>query len=1172
MAQHNFISTLKHIAKCLSLDLELTDKSKKIIDELKDKVNSLTQDKKLKFYELLNKHFPFLAPMIDSDKSAKDYNEIKAINDILPQIGTVVDFYRDYTTHYDPDEEKSVDYLHPSEQTLVPRLKELLKAEIRTVQQRFNYVEDEVLFIKNKEMDKERYRYCLFKKLCRTDKKVFSRRGLVFFISLFLEKKYINEMLNKTKDFYAKDDLFNDKRKHIIFESLAVYRIRLPRNRYESQQDDVGLALDMVNELQRCPKELFDLLSTEDQIKFRPDASDEDSSKTAIMIRHADRFPKLAMNYIDQCNVFNSIRFQVNLGKYRYAFYNKKCIDGLNHVRSLQKELHGFGKLNEIEKARLDTWGNLIRDFEDIKTNTIDTMPYINDQRASYIINNNRIGLYWEDKDDVNEPKLVLPKLPNEPTAKNLRQQKANGERIVLLQSPKCFMSTHELPALIFYHIIRKKHQKTDSPDVESIIIKWVEGFRNFIQEVMDGKITSQNAQERANQLGINYAQHLPKKIQEYLDANQDNNNAITANLQKKLKNRLTTHIDETKKLIEKYNNVKHVDSKKNKRGTKRFVEIKQGRLGAWLAQDIIALQPAPADGNNKLTGLNFQLLQSALSIYDNFDNLKRLLIAAHLIQSKGNHPFLSEIVSKSPQTIGDFYQAYLKAKLNWLNSLLSEEDLIKYPFLTRGVNKWKFRDEEYYKSIMQQYLELPAELPRGLFETAIKDILIDCFGRGFVRGNNREEANVAFLIAKYFKKVFNDDYQEFYTQPDGNYKRHYYFFKLLLQSDKDYGKTVKEIEDILRTDMSLTLLSKTTIENDDDSDNSDNSDLKEYFEEINKKLAKSLAKDPTLDKRHRIEDIISKSETLSKLPNSQQKKLLRISSKRHGVPINDGLVKKHIKKITSNSEKEEELKKLSHALHKLKSTERLIRRYRVQDIIIFMMAREILFENDKNLFENRFEEFKLKNIRPIRRQEGVGALEIKVPFAITLHIKGSNESVVIRQKSIKLKNYGDFHKFLYDNRIETLIPYLRDDANAVKVTIDRDELEHEFETYDKVRLDVFESVHKIERLILERYPELHDKRSSLYYFEKKGVEKPIPKKNNFRQLIECEPQFAVLDKDDCLNIRNSFSHNSYNSKDHEKVNIPSGKIGEIAELISERMKTCLNNFEKKTRQENDSE
>ena len=612
MAQHNFISTLKHIAKCLSLDLELTDKSKKIIDELKDKVNSLTQDKKLKFYELLKKHFPFLAPMIDSDKSAKDYNEIKAINDILPQIGTVVDFYRDYTTHYDPDEEKSVDYLHPSEQTLVSRLKELLKAEIRTVQQRFNYVEDEVLFIKNKEMDKEQYRYCLFKKLCRTDKKVFSTRGLVFFISLFLEKKYINEMLNKTKDFYAKDDLFNDKRKHIIFESLAVYRIRLPRNRYESQQDDVGLALDMVNELQRCPKELFDLLSPEDQIKFRPEASDEDCGNTTIMIRHSDRFPKLAMNYIDQCNVFNSIRFQVILGKYRYAFYDKKCIDGLNHVRSLQKELHGFGKLNEIEKARLETWGNLIRDFEDIKADTIDTIPYINDQRASYLINNNRIGLYWEEKDNVNEPKLVLPKLPNEPTAKNLRQQKANGETIVSLPSPKCFMSTHELPALIFYHILRKKHQKTDFPDAESIIINWVDGFRKFIQDVMDGKITSQNAQERANKLGINYAQHLPKKIQEYLDANQNDDNTITAKLQKKLKNRMTTHIDETKKRIDKYEKVKrHVDREQNKRGTKRFVEIKQGRLGAWLAQDIIALQPAPSDGNNKLTGLKFQVLQS---------------------------------------------------------------------------------------------------------------------------------------------------------------------------------------------------------------------------------------------------------------------------------------------------------------------------------------------------------------------------------------------------------------------------------------------------------------------------------------------------------------------------------------------------------------------------------
>lgn len=132
----------------------------------------------------------------------------------------------------------------------------------------------------------------------------------------------------------------------------------------ESQSGRMALALDMLNELQKCPSELFETLSPKDRSRFRVEvditnssennSSDNSEESQVLMMRFQDRFPRLALRYIDECNVFDKIRFQLSLGKYRYAFYDKMCIDSKepDRVRSLQKDLNGFGRLQEIEEER----------------------------------------------------------------------------------------------------------------------------------------------------------------------------------------------------------------------------------------------------------------------------------------------------------------------------------------------------------------------------------------------------------------------------------------------------------------------------------------------------------------------------------------------------------------------------------------------------------------------------------------------------------------------------------------------------------------------------------------------------------------------------------------------------------------------------------------------------
>lgn len=1175
MAQHNFFMTLNHIAKVVGISAK--GKFEEIAQSVIDNLNSsqFQNEKCMKLIELLRKHLPFLVPMSDGViASGKVLNEKDAFHFVLSKINRVLIFYRNYTTHYNPDEDDNIKNLNLDERSLVPLLKDLFKASVRTIQQRFGYDEREISFIKNKEMGKENYKYALYKKelLSSRDAKpssVFSLRGLVLFVALMLEKKYISEMLDKIDVFFTPSDKRSTKRQSIIFESIAAYRIILPRTRYDSETNSTALALDMLNELQRCPRELFDVLSFEDQELFRGGIDGGDELNTMLMIRHRDRFPELALRYIDDRQLFRDIRFQVSLGAYRFAFYNKRCIgssqaDDNLRVRSLQKKLHGFGRLDEIEKLRKEQWKDLIVEFDDVAPDTPNTTPYITDHHASYLIANNRIGLYWKAGRD--EPLPGLPVLSSTPKAHDLREKKKSGETIVKLTAPKCFLSTYELPALVFYTMLLDKLDESTKKSLqlsstEKIIKQWVQNFNGFVRGLINNEIPANEVRAKAAALGIDFDHQIPKKLIDFVDGRQCDWSAVT---EQKLRERLNEHIEQTEYLLNRIKrDLEAVGDKRNRRGTKKFVEIKPGRLGAWLAHDIIALQPKPQEGNNKLTGLNFQILQSALSMFDP-ENIKRVLVSAHLIMHDDAHPFLMTVINKKPSSTVEFYKQYLKTKLLWLQAI-STQNLTQFGFITRGVSKWADRDDAFYTKLMNQYLEHPVELPRGLFMPAIAKILGHLHGEQFAQGDRREQANAAFLIAKWFKHEHKDDSQEFYTQPQDTFKRYYTFFKSIHQfkdATLDYGKTVHEIEDILANDNSI----RTLCGKEQNVLFVDQTTINKALEEVEKKLAKALAKNPDIDVEQRIQHIFASSVNLNSLSEPVREHLIGLALSKHQIaadpaPSKPLLLDGYFERLENDEEREREKEFLKRTLRQLNANERIIRRYRVQDIIIFLMAKSILFSNEAE-FGNNFQHFRLKDIRPIGHKEGKSALELAIPFSITLRVKGCDAPVVIHQQAIKIKNYGDFYRFLHDSRLATLIPYLVEDDKAVTIKIERGDLEREFERYDRERHQVFANVHRIEQMILETHQALTDRTSEDYYYDDgSGQLKPL--RTNFSRLLSYAHVLTQDQEDEAVNIRNSFAHNAYMGEGKGKVRISTNTIGDIASAISRKMQDKTENINK---------
>jgi len=119
----------------------------------------------------------------------------------------------------------------------------------------------------------------------------------------------------------------------------------------------------MLNELQRSPKELYQLLSPKDQKQFEFDINyregsvqkeDEDGHLEQIqtMLRYDKRFPYFALKYFEETKAFATMRFQVYLGKLVTDYYLKK-MQGTEEDRYILDEIFVYQNLSEIDENRL---------------------------------------------------------------------------------------------------------------------------------------------------------------------------------------------------------------------------------------------------------------------------------------------------------------------------------------------------------------------------------------------------------------------------------------------------------------------------------------------------------------------------------------------------------------------------------------------------------------------------------------------------------------------------------------------------------------------------------------------------------------------------------------------------------------------------------------------------
>lgn len=1006
MAFHNFFVNMRHIYRMVFGD-DIMDQTsaedfaneKRVWNPMFDRFFKANPDEYQKTVELIYRHFPFLQAANDyvaGSKNFKDYDIFDVLYNFYHTIQVLRNVYSHYAIELYPNQKE--DYNNNEEFIAGVLKREFLKSK-RVVKERFNFssyqMECAEWCDEKTRKAKPDYKYDITVK-GTNHLTVF---GIVMLASLFLEKKYSKIFSDKVRCIPLKDQ-------SVINELIAVDRLRLHRQKLYVTKNTDALAFDILTELRRCPMELFELMRPNDQLKFRVKSKDEEIDNV-LMVRKQDRFPHLVLKYIDDAHLFQNIRFQVSLGRYFYKFYNKRCIDATeaSRVRALCKDVHGFGRITEIETMRKELWGDMIRDYDEMHKNTADEKPYITDHHAQYIISSNRIGMYLSN----GETDSYLPELTPD-GAKNL--------------APTCFMSIYELPAMMFLMHL------AGADTVENIIKEVIANRSRLYADIAEGRLLPMaNESELATLLKSDYGvaclADIPVEMVDYLTGKTPDSKAKYQRIASGLIDSLIAQTEYKQRRMKEKE--ERIASKLNKIGKKGYEVIKTGTLASFLAKDIMYFQPHGPKGEGKLTGLNFRVLQSVLAQFGsrNVDTeyLKRTLTSAHIIGKPGDdscNPIVMRVWRQNPTNTKDFYKLYLTERLAFLKECKRSGAKDLY-FFHSDRACWQVRDEDFYKAKAARYLHEESngaeynkslELPRGIFDSEIRNLLS---GNALMNKDATDKTkNINYLIYGYHKKMMQDDYQTFYEK-----ERTYRLLDLLFRSDPKAASVFydgKQLRQIL----------------------------------MKNKLRKEIA-------AHLV-----------------------------GVPVN---------------ERETEKAKLNGLFCAMKNNENLLKRYRIQDIILFTIAMTILMNDDKD--QGRLLALDRIRLKDIGEKDDL--LSQKINYQVTVESKNGYKKRVY-QDDLKLKDYDRFYRFLSDRRMPSLLDLVQETSIA------RTDLEKELDKYDQEHPNILDKVFSYERMYL-------------------SLNSPqTPKDYEFSKMIKNDSYYnsAGSDGSHLIQIRNSFAHCSY--------------------------------------------
>ncbi len=634
--------------------------------------------------------------------------------------------------------------------------------------------------------------------------------GLYFFINLFLERAQAIKFLKRISGF-KNETTPNFK---ATIQSFVSYALKVPDLRLENENPLQSLQMEILSELNRCPKELFKHLTEEGKKVFEPQMdqesqmqvlwnsvnSDAMDDKTVDNLlreltsfkRHSDRFPYFALRYIEEMELFNEIRFQITLGKLIVNRYDKE----LTGDRRVLKTINCFGKLRDFEGKEAEILKKLKETAPDKELVQFEQFA------PHYNMNNNKVAFYIFDEKESNKirypsvfdsnedmsptgfisinelPKLLtLAVLIGEKQAeKEITSFVKEKDPLLLLTKDKIDEireNANYIPAKLTKRSINEKVLKSEkgktaylNNKVEEKLLKKLNISKDELlkldKEAFCKKNKNKNKKDIEHFSQIKYCyyyelrreelkKHLPKDVK-------------LSTLPEKLKDYLMSieDVDSKKVIHKKIKAIKDEATQLKKEIEKLDCSLKLGEIATFIAWDMINMVVCKGV-KDKITSPYYNYLQNKIAY---FSTHKKEIIAVckelNLFDNTIGHVFLNQAIINKSGGVKEFAINYLDAKAAWIETELFKSGKTGGFFIPQGkpiplkIKKLASKDFSIETWLVRRK-KMPVNLPRTLFDTQIERVL-----KSRVRKGGREVLETdkfTILLGKYL----GGDSQPFY-------------------------------------------------------------------------------------------------------------------------------------------------------------------------------------------------------------------------------------------------------------------------------------------------------------------------------------------------------------------------------------------------------------------------
>jgi hypothetical protein len=583
-----------------------------------------------------------------------------------------------------------------------------------------------------------------------------SRSGLLFLLTSALSKKESVLLLSNVEGFKATNDLPYMATRwvftHLCFKGLK----KVIRSHYS----DEAMLMQIIDELSKCPHELYERLGEKDKEEFLYDMNEyykdnfdniyDDTlvSHPIIRKRYLDRekrrkFIYFALRFLDTCVEFPSLRFQVHAGNFIHH-EGTKTLKGtqLESDRIIKERINFFAKLDDVAHAKAKYFeGRTVQPTEDtmdvdedmsseskhrinenISTNDWELFPF-----PSYNLMGNNIPIYIKLKDEVN---FSPERKSGKPSKNEIINMVFKDIEDLHYGKPTMLLSIHELPALLHEVLVKRKTGKDIEAHLKRKIFAHIDLIKNphgcsDATDTLPKSLLQNNDEDRFD---INKLKRKIISDKEYIQEKRD-------------------WLNDKRKFAEE-NKKKHI-----------FTKSDIGNIGMELADELKLYFSQSTKETWK--GYQHAELQFLITFYDAKRNeLEQLLKSAFGKTNDYREQRIMNLIKKN-SNLESFYNGYLDIKSKFVKFIerkvkdLHDPEKAQYAIQTIfSIYDQRLFTLKSQKRIQKELLSHPINLSRGVFDDK----------PAVIPGKNIQIEPELFADWLVHAKAHFDDMQTFYS------------------------------------------------------------------------------------------------------------------------------------------------------------------------------------------------------------------------------------------------------------------------------------------------------------------------------------------------------------------------------------------------------------------------